>query len=838
MELDKAIKHAIDGNALLFVGAGYSCNATNLLNKPMKMASEISKDLCEKLEIPPNENLSIVSDIFLKNALPKDLIEVLKDNYISKKVEEHHRTLSSINWNRVYTTNYDDVFEKASSEMGKRYTPVTLVDNPRNYKKSEIVIHINGYIKSLIPEKLNNEFKLTSTSYLVDDFKNSPWLGLFHTDVNNARAIFFVGASFKYDFDLQKVLASNPELRERIIFIDQVKSKAEIDFYENYNKELFGEVYYIGTNGLAEEIEKVRKTYKPKSLVTSFKCFTYLNNIKYEYQELTTQDIWKMLIYGNINRQLIYNYMEQNEYVFQREVIKDTVELLSEENTKCIVVHSDLGNGKTCIIECLCNLLRKKGHVFMLKDNKSFIGEEIENIDKLSGNKYIVIENYNYHFDILKILKNYMDKSYKLILTSRSYVHESTFRELLRVTDLEEQSVYEQNVNKLKHNDCSMLVDIINKVELWKEFKDYSKKDKVRVLKRNYDSQLSNILIDLIESETVRKKIDDFCKELIKSEKIKELLTAICINSISNLELNLYDMITILEIKGINAEIKLNKFANELINFGENIIVVKSPIIARYIIKNNILSNDALSIIKKMVHNSNKFDSDKKSESVRKALISCSNLWLMIDKKDESIKENIIIYYDELKDYFGYKKNPFFWLQYGIACLDIKEYGRAYNYFMIAYKESEDKTRMWDYHFDNFQINTQYARYLLEKEIYEGNCEEPFKIIEEAHKLLYGNFKSTKTLYHYIFKQVPLYVKFFDSYGVKMNSSQKNQYMRFIDEMVNKIDEYEVKKEGNIEKHIIRNKILLIKCKRKILTNSTNADNNKTIEEVASSIDT
>lgn len=818
MDLETAIKHAIDGNALLFLGAGYSCDATNLMGERMKIASEISKNLCDELGIPQNENLSIVSDIYLKKSLPKNLIKILKDNYTANKVEDHHRIISSVDWNRVYTTNYDNVFEKSSSEINKRYSPVTLKEDPRNYDKREVVIHINGYIHRLTPEKLNNEFKLTSTSYLVEDFKDSAWVGLFRSDVNNARAVFFVGTSFNYDIDLQRVLNSNPELKEKIVFIDREKKDDEIDFYENYNKKSFGEVYNIGTKGLGKKIEEVRKRYKPKSIKNDFECFTYLNNLNFKYRELNTQDIWKMLIYGDVDRELIYYYMEQKNYIFQRKVVDEIMHLMSEEDIKCMIIHSDLGNGKTCIIECLCNLLRRKGHVLILNNKKKFIGEEIEKIDKLNGNKYIVIENYNYYFDVLDILKNYIDETYKLILTTRSYIHESTIGNLLRIIDIEDRFIFDKQVNTLKHQDCVNLVHIINKVELWKDYKNYNNRSKVNLIKKKYRSQLSNVLLDLVESKKVKNEIDNLCNELTKSEKMKSLMIAIFINSIMNLELDLYDIIMILNLKGVNTEIKLNKSVSELINFYENKIVVKSPIIARYIIFNNILSEDVLNIMSKMIHNSNKFDYGQKSENVRKALVSCSNLWLMLNKKDDKIREKVLEYFDELKDYFGYRNNPFFWLQYAIACLDIKEYGRAYNYFQIAYQEVKDKQAVRNYHFDSFQINTQYARYLLEKEIFEGNCDKPFDIIKEAHRLLYGNFSSSKTLYHYIFKQVPLYLKFYEIYGEKLEVKEKNQYLRFCDEMIQKVDEYERRKKHNVERYVKMNKKLLKKCKHKILS--------------------
>ena len=48
MELEEAIELAIDGHAVLFVGAGYSQGATNSLGQPFKSARELADYLALK----------------------------------------------------------------------------------------------------------------------------------------------------------------------------------------------------------------------------------------------------------------------------------------------------------------------------------------------------------------------------------------------------------------------------------------------------------------------------------------------------------------------------------------------------------------------------------------------------------------------------------------------------------------------------------------------------------------------------------------------------------------------------------------------------------------------
>lgn len=49
MELLEAIKHAIGGNAILFLGAGFSCDGKNADGESMPSASELAKRMCKEM---------------------------------------------------------------------------------------------------------------------------------------------------------------------------------------------------------------------------------------------------------------------------------------------------------------------------------------------------------------------------------------------------------------------------------------------------------------------------------------------------------------------------------------------------------------------------------------------------------------------------------------------------------------------------------------------------------------------------------------------------------------------------------------------------------------------
>lgn len=103
MNIEKAVKCILDGNAVLFVGAGFSRDATNLEHEPMSKATELCIKLCEEMKTPYSDNLSEVSDLYLnrdsENWLlnAQKLIEMLISTYTCEKYVKNNLLLLNKN---------------------------------------------------------------------------------------------------------------------------------------------------------------------------------------------------------------------------------------------------------------------------------------------------------------------------------------------------------------------------------------------------------------------------------------------------------------------------------------------------------------------------------------------------------------------------------------------------------------------------------------------------------------------------------------------------------------------------------------------------------------------
>ena len=96
MELNKALITALEGNAILFAGSGFSFGALNLRDKSIHTGTELRDYLGEESDLKKsdyqNYNLADVTDyyIFKNDGDTEKLIKILKELFTVKKTQPHH----------------------------------------------------------------------------------------------------------------------------------------------------------------------------------------------------------------------------------------------------------------------------------------------------------------------------------------------------------------------------------------------------------------------------------------------------------------------------------------------------------------------------------------------------------------------------------------------------------------------------------------------------------------------------------------------------------------------------------------------------------------------------
>lgn len=119
MKLKEAIEKILDGQAILFAGAGFSYGAKNIQGQ-VPSADELKKELLLDMGMDKNSDhgLEVVANYYKNKKGANELIDKLKEQYDILKVAEYHKKIMTLPWKRVYTTNYDQVIEMSSAECG------------------------------------------------------------------------------------------------------------------------------------------------------------------------------------------------------------------------------------------------------------------------------------------------------------------------------------------------------------------------------------------------------------------------------------------------------------------------------------------------------------------------------------------------------------------------------------------------------------------------------------------------------------------------------------------------------------------------------------------------
>jgi hypothetical protein len=165
MEIQEAFRHALDGDAVLFLGAGFSLGATNKAGKEFPLANNLSKDLMTDLGESEDAPLQTSSEIYVQRKYEVGLLTYLNQHLGVKDIAPHHKSFVRPSWRRIYTTNYDDVFEKAAKAENKGVRPLTLTPRiPSAEKGSVDCVHINGYLPWADPANLNSNLILSETA--------------------------------------------------------------------------------------------------------------------------------------------------------------------------------------------------------------------------------------------------------------------------------------------------------------------------------------------------------------------------------------------------------------------------------------------------------------------------------------------------------------------------------------------------------------------------------------------------------------------------------------------------------------------------------------------------
>lgn len=789
MDLRTAINYAIDGNALLILGAGFSVESKNIRGENIPSASKLVDKIYSEiyheddLENDDKESLEDLSDRCIEEGHSAELCRLLRELFTQQAAstaDENANAATIINlpWRRIYTTNYDNVVENYSSNCGIVRTPVMLCDNITDYISNDVIVHLNGYIERLTSTSLGGDFKLAASSYLIDSYQKNDWIKLLKSDIDASSAVVLVGVSGNSDLDLKRLIYNEGQYKDKVIFVD-IRQKP------HDTRLKFGSISTKGLDGLASEIKVAKLIHPPVDKHISYSCFNRLSlNKGPQSTSIDSTTRRSLLEKGIFDADILAHHIRDNEYLFWRNEISSIENTFEQNEARCICVTSRLANGKTCLIHLLAaDLLSKEWNVFIYAHDNVHLQSELDSFRNADKKTLVIIESYHLYFHLLEKLQRILDnpKVY-ILLSSRTGIHISVCQRLSTTLALSDEKIQERNLDILNSQDLNNFIHLLEKGDYLLKERNKKMHEKQKLLKIKCHSCISETLMEYVHSPAVKRKIDDSCATLSEDSIAQKVAYSSLILTLLNVDLTLNELLTVLNLPGLPQSAANNTGLKDLIDFQNGRVHVHSSIFARYVIS-NLSVKDILEYMTVMNENAGKLFSESKSHAIRSSFVTYSNINLLISPRKRSSKQNrqILEYYYNLGQLKFYDNNPFFWLQYAIVSMDVYDYKRATELISAAYNCAEKISN-----FDNFQIDTQNGRLILEKACSpKYKSAKPFDDFTAADLSFKAALHSPRSNVRQVIKQViKAYPRFFELYKRWLSVSEKNIILKSVTDFI------------------------------------------------------
>lgn len=789
MDLTTAIKHAIDGRAVLFLGSGASAGAKPIGADKFLTGRELAMLLSGHAGLtPPSEDLNFASQRYRKVRGDRSLVELLQSLFSVSEVTEAHRRLSEIPWHGIYTTNYDNVLERAFSDRKKKLVPITPDQDTKGHtSKKNCALHINGYIDTLTPEALTSSFKLTNTSYLTEAFSKSNWSFIFRRTLETAKSIIFVGYSM-YDIDIQRILFGGEALKDKTIFIERAgKPQDEIDSSIQVD---FGSVFPIGLNGFWLEYDKVSLEYSAQDQDTTFFAFEEIKPNPTP-EPLRDDDVFGMLLSGAARTDLVWSTIS-GTITTPYYIVRDQLTRAYSEigfGTRNVISVSDLANGKSLF--CLglaCKLASENYRVFWLKDDIDDTAEEIERLCSMQGNIALILENYTRRLDEVRQIESKRGENLLLILSAKTSLHEVYQDDLTQILDAKE--TIELDLNIIADNDLNAVESLLNTYKLWGDRDAWPQYRKRQFIVRDCGQQLSGILLDIVNSPEVQRRFHGLFESFRAKSEVADVVVAASVLKL--LGFNSPKETVISEILDSNylysLDFKRDPVTRDVLTFSSGGIVTRSSILAKYGLTT---FSDARELVDRLIKiATNAHERGAMSElyfGIYKDLVTFSNLQSMLPEKGK--RDSLIRFYEGVKNLRAAKNHPHFWLQYAIARLasDRPEDLRMAKLFLdSAYANAEKKENYHTRHLDNVQ-----ARYWIQHSKTVPEITNAMMEFADGHRLLMRQARTETNDAPY--KVARMYLAFYNAKKEQLSPQNKEQLKKMTEivlELASRLPDY------------------------------------------------
>ena len=697
-------------NSVLFLGSGFSLGAKNRSGGHFMDGTELSRKLCEVLneDTDPLPSLREISDDFVpeqQRLLLNTLMPLMGTNWVSEDQLEVIRQP----WKRVYTTNYDDVFEFGMIEAGMNPQTTTFEKPVKKAKGGTQIVHLHGYIHHCDEFNIDEKLVLTDKSYVRQLSIPRPWFNEFADDVRFAQSIVFLGYSLA-DTPITALLLQDPDLMAKTSFIVPKKPKRR----DKRRLETYGVIRAIGLSGFVKHLRSDAIKSHGSSAPKRFTAFEELNPKKDKklLQPATAVEVRNLLTFGTFNRfTCAADWPVANYLIPRTELIDKAITGLGQAKT--LIIHSRRSNGKSIFCEMLSIALSQAGWRCIRAKTQA----NLSDVDlKLLMSQQRLVLFFKSHEDAIYVMKQLGEPRQDM----RFVVEVST-------------SVADVKANALS----KQLIPALQRIDL-NEFCKEDRKDlecvldKAGILPVNFNETFANcielrdFLIRLYENEQIKNMLVTHTRPLWERPEIRRAMVSIF--ALKALELSVSPTFK-REIVGVDpaaameaAPSKLYDNIHDLFEFRDSTVEPFSSVVSQLLLDQFLSPHDLIEWALKVATVAGKLQKDHvtlgdygprflEAVYVMGRVLQVSRLKELLGNtanKDELITQM----FEDARHVPVINAEPLFWLQFAITKdvegASFEQLTHALEYLRTAYRRGTARGR-----FKTYQLDTRLFRVLL-----------------------------------------------------------------------------------------------------------------------------
>lgn len=780
-EIQRLRTAVASGAAVCLVGAGFSRAGRDSRGRQVPSTEGLTQEIKDCLQIDSNEAASLGEIAEYASDSAEDVARIrqllLARLTVTSPSEEQAR-LISLPWRAIFTTNFDDIIERADSK--KRFTPVTPSTDTRVIRADQApVYYMHGRALDLLERDIDPALVISELNYLQLDRRNRDLYARFFNEVFCARLLVIVGYSVK-DLEIARGLLSRSSvIKEKTIIIC---APTDGQFAQSRLAK-FGTVLPIGLEGLATALASIPE----KATVSTAFQFLEELTIPQPALDVTGEDFIKLILLGQLN---LGKYLAQihggtggDQFCVDRSGATDIVLEGSERFVRRFIVSSDFGNGKSIFLSQLALKAIERGYRVAFIQTK--LAELFTEIDAAlaSGDRFMfILDDVVRYREVARYNGARITNNVTLVCTTRGDQDERAYEILAQ--DLG-GAVRHVDLNALSDAEIAQWDKILERWGHWENRIALSPRDRREFIRVSCGAENRSVILSLFRTSQIAERIDRIVDFFLRSTRTHlESFAALLISSLGQRHVSWESLVVWLDIDEgrLRSDLAASEIA-DLFQGGRKWNAFTSPQLAEFILRNRFLPKDRdvlVSVYSRIVLNTADSANDSRSgldfRENLKELMKFRFLTRLFGD-DENAVRLINSVYKRLSDAPRIRSNPQFWLQYAMSRMEVNDLRSGEAYLNTALGLANERGK--DY--SPFQILDQRARLYIKKNVTQNvyNRTEVRTAISDLGDL--SRHRDYEIIYP--FRAVPLIRDFLEEHIDDVEPELRKQILAFLEGM-------------------------------------------------------